>query len=140
VHDAHARLRLLLVDDLYLKETGDWLADDRADVGASVAVVPTPLIALSTDQIDAEGNAGWNPPDRSFTVRNVGIGTVNYTITSDVDWLSVNPETGDCSEEEDTIAVIFDATGLLAGTHTGQITVEDPLAGNSPQAITVVLT
>jgi hypothetical protein len=127
-------------DDLYLKETGDWLADDRADTGAIVTVGPAPLIGLSTNHISANARVCSNPANDTFSVYNAGVETLNYSITTDVGWLSVYPDAGTITDETNHIDVIYDTTALRAGPYSGSITITDEGSANSPQAITVSLT
>ena len=84
--------------------------------------------------------AGANPADRSFIVKNSGSGELTYTISDDADWLSLSPTGGTSSGESDTIIVSVHISGLAVGTHNGTITVTAPAAGNSPTTVNVSLT
>jgi len=96
-----------------------------------------PEIVLSTSRIELSVLQNSAPVTRTFTVTNVGAGTLSYQITDDRDWMSVSPEDGTSTTEADTITVTFTPTGLPIGTYTGVITVADPQAINSPQNVTV---
>ncbi|MBI4578994.1 MAG: hypothetical protein HY718_04785 [Planctomycetes bacterium] len=79
-------------------------------------------------------------PD-TFTIRNTGIGTINYTLSTTRPWLTVDPASGASTGEEDTRTVNYDTSSLLpGGPYSGTITVADPNATNSPQTIAVALT
>jgi hypothetical protein len=73
-------------------------------------------------------------------VWNSDSGTLDYTITDDVGWLSVSPTSGSSTGEHDTITVSYDTSGLTAGTYNGTITITDTSATNSPQSVPVSLT
>ena len=74
-------------------------------------------------------------PDESktfmFLIENKGYGMLHYTLSSDVDWLSLSQYSGSClgaledwddkDEISDLINVTIDTTGLAAGWYTGQI-------------------
>jgi hypothetical protein len=78
--------------------------------------------------------------DDVFTIRNVGGGILDYSITDDADWLEVSPTGGASTSEADTVHVIYHNAGLTAGAHHATIKVADPAAGNSPQTLAVTLT
>jgi len=106
--------------------------------------IPAPMIALSTDSLTPSVNLGADPPDDVFTVWNSGIDVLEYRIDVDQSWLWVTPTSGSSDGQEDAIAVSYDTTGLLAGTHNATITISDngsaPYpAVNSPQTIQVTL-
>jgi hypothetical protein len=83
---------------------------------------------------------GGNATADTFTIENTGVGTLSYTITDDVSWLSVSPSTGTSTGETDTITVNYSTSTLLFGTYVGTITISDVAAENDPQTITVNLT
>jgi len=104
------------------------------ELGAGLATLE--VIPTSIDRTVTFGN---NLPDDSFTVRNVGDGVLNYTISNNVNWLSVSSGQGTSSGELDTIKIYYDTSGLVYGYHTAIITVEDAAATNTPVIITVTI-
>ncbi|HEC94378.1 MAG TPA: DUF1573 domain-containing protein, partial [Thermoplasmatales archaeon] len=54
----------------------------------------------------------------TFEVWNNGGGTLQYNITSECDWVSVSPISGNSTGEHDTITVYIDTSGLSKGLHT----------------------
>ena len=60
----------------------------------------------------AEGTSGLTT--QSLGLINQGGGTLDWTLTTDHDWLSVDPARGETTVEEDSITVSVDATGLTA--------------------------
>jgi len=77
---------------------------------------------------------------QTFTVRNSGIRGLVYRLYSNRSWLSVDPPTGFCKSETDTITVNCSTADLPVGTHTATITIAGDLANNSPQTVAVTLT
>jgi hypothetical protein len=96
-------------------------------------------IALLPALLTPGARQGSSPPDETFTVRNSGLVTLDYTITDDADWLSVSPDAGTSTGEEDTITVHYTTTTLSPGTYTATITVADVAAENTPQTVGVTL-
>lgn len=104
-------------------------------------VQTAPVIQRSPAGFTRSVYEGDNLPDDSFSVQNVGPGTLSYSITDDVNWLSVDPPTGTSTGEVDTITVIYDTGDLaLGGPYQGIVTISDPNASNSPQTIAVSVT
>ena len=60
----------------------------------------------------------------TFTITNIGTGTLTYTIEESVSWItSITPASGDSTGETDTITVTIDTTGLSETTHDNYFTV-----------------
>ncbi len=74
-----------------------------------------------------------------FQVWNSGIGTLNYSISTDSSWVTVNPSSGTSTGEQDTIQVNYDTASLNSGTYLAKITLTDPDASNSPVQINITL-
>lgn len=86
-------------------------------------------------------NAEENLPNDTFTIqRTAGPLPVDYTITDDVDWLSVSPGSGTTTGEIDTLTISYATTLLAPGTYSGTIRIAAENAANSPLTITVNLT
>jgi hypothetical protein len=99
-----------------------------------------PTIGRSPSTLSRTAVEGSNPANQTFTVANSGDGTLEYTITDNVPWLSASPSNGTSTGETDTITVIYNTASLPAGQYSGTITISDPDATNDPQTIAVSLT
>ncbi len=110
------------------------------DILVEEGTPPPPAIALNPSTLSPSADEGTSPANDSFTVQNSGGGTLYYSITDNVGWLSVSPSSGDSTGEQDTISVQYSTSGLSAGTHNATITVSDSGASNNPQTIAVTLT
>jgi len=126
-HKWNLSLNLTMFDDVDFTATG-------GSGGGS------PTIELSPTSLSPETDEGSSPSADSFTVKNVGAGTLEYSITDDVNWLSVNPDNGTSTGEADTITVNYSTASLDPGEYEATITVTDPDATNSPQMVGVTLT
>ena len=105
------------------------------------ATLPTyPELKLSTTGLTASCTVGTNPSNQSFTIRNSGTGTLNYTLSDDAAWLAASPASGASTGEADTITISFSAAALTAGDYTATITLTAPGATNTPQTLPVHLT
>jgi serine protease len=78
-----------------------------------------------------------NPPSQSIAIANPGGGTLNWSVSSSVAWLHVNPANGQGSGN---VTVSVDTTGFSPETpHTGSITISAAGAANSPVTIPVTV-
>jgi hypothetical protein len=101
--------------------------------GAGISNAPTALSFLTT-----QGNS---PADQSFGFTNVGLGTLNYTLSTNVPWLTVTPASGSLAAGAgDTITVSVDGSGFTAGTSNATVTITDAAATNSPKTVSVSVT
>lgn len=134
-----------------------WAADGRttasgADVhtisaaGATMSFVigtgslpATPATNVTATQFQPNVDYGENVANHSFSVFNGGGGTLSYTISDDVAWLSCAPSSGTATTEADLIAVSFTTTALAAGTHNGTITIDGGSAGIKTIAVTLTV-
>jgi hypothetical protein len=100
---------------------------------------PEISVSLTSLEFSAE-EGGSNPSSKSIGIRNSGQQTLNYTISDDAAWLSVSPGSGSSTGGENSHTVSVDISGLGAGDYTGEITITDSNASNSPQTVSVTLT
>ena len=108
-------------------------------VRLSVSENPPPEISLSPAQLSFQSVVGRNPSPQYISIRNAGGGTLAYSITVDVPWMSVSPASGTSTGLPNSHRVSIDVGGLSAGTRQGRITVIAPQATNSPRQMTVSL-
>jgi len=109
--------------------------DVSLELAAPVTIERNPA-TLSFTGMQGEGFL----TDQTFTVRNSGSGTLNWSVADNADWLTLTPTSGDSTGEEDTVtARAYVSPGRAPGTHNGTITISDANAANSPQTIAVSL-
>ncbi len=83
---------------------------------------------------------GLTPDSQTFTVRNSGLGVLNYTITAPaLPWVSLSPTAGSSTGEEDTITVSYDTRNLAAGLYHVPLRITAPLADPPEAAVHVYL-
>jgi len=112
----------------------------RVDIGADEFHPQTPIIAVSPTNFDLfcpEG--GPSPQPQILSVWNSFIGTLNWNITENYDWLDVLPASGQSSGQITNVVINIDANNLQRGIYTSKLQVSDPNAVNSPQFVTINL-
>lgn len=95
-------------------------------------------IILSRDEFLFGGTTtGTHTEDQSFYISNGGEESLNWSIGSNVHWLTATPQNGTNSGK---VVVSVNSSGLSQGVYTGLLSVSAPGAVNSPQLVSVVLT
>ncbi len=82
-------------------------------------------------------SSGFTTGPQGFLIRNIGGGTLDWTVSDDAGWLDCTPENG---TNFGIVTVSVNASSLSPRTYTGTITITDANAINSPQTIAVTLT
>jgi hypothetical protein len=107
-------------------------------VTLTVAQATPPALSVSPTSLAFSGTQGGaSPAAKTLTVSNTGGGTLSWTASDDVLWLSVSPASG---TNNGTITVTPTTAGLSAGTYTATVTVDAGSASGSPKTIPVTLT
>lgn len=136
----------VVLDELFYFNQAPW--PTSADGGGHPLIrtgrsswdVPfTPCLAISESIFHKLAFTGQAPIESSFQVWNSARSTLDYSITTDVPWLSASPSNGSSTGEQDNITLNYDATGLTAGTYTGQLAITAAGAFNTPRSAAVIL-
>jgi hypothetical protein len=99
---------------------------------------PAPVLTVSPTSLSFSGTAGGSSPAaKAIDVSNTGGGTLSWTASENVSWLSLSPTSG---TNAGTITVTPSISGLAAGTYTTNITVTATGASGSPATIPVTFT
>src|SRR5215470_7060434 len=80
-------------------------------------------------------NGGTMPAAQALAVSSSGT-AFNYTISTSAAWLSATPASG---TTPGNLSVSVNPSGLASGTYTGNVTVTDAGASNSPKTVGVTL-
>jgi len=100
----------------------------------------SPTIGLSPSSLSFSAEEGGaNPATQTLTIWNSGERTLDWVISDDAGWLTLNPSSGVSTGETDTITVLVDTYGMDAGSYSGSIAVSASEASNSPRTIAVDL-
>lgn len=100
--------------------TGDHFEISALMIVPEPGAPPAPELAVSPSVIDLLESTSIG----FFNVANAGDGTLNYTVSSLVSWLAVDPSSGDVGAEPDTIQVAIDRSKLSVGAHLGTIRIQ----------------
>jgi len=137
--------------DITGMSAGDYSASitiTAPGVSNSPQIVPVSLhISLAAPEISfspesltfTAGEGSSTPANEALEIWNSGVGTLNWSLSDDAEWLSQNPTSGSSTGEHDTVAVSVDTTGMSAGDYSANITITADGASNSPQTVPVSL-
>jgi len=110
------------------------------DSTAMIPVVLTitgPLIELEPDSVGFRALIEiGSPNDQIFTILNVGTGTLDWTLTKNGNWLTVDKTSGAAGE---LISVGCDITSLLSREYEAFAIISDSGALNGPESLKVIL-
>ena len=101
-----------------------------------------PTIYLSPMSLQFSGTEmGANPQDQTIQLSNTGIGTLDWSVSDDADWLFVGPAAGSVTTGTADLVVSVDTTGLTAAEspYNAHITVSAADATNDLQTVDVTL-
>jgi len=84
---------------------------------------------------------GANPSSQVLHIKNSGQQTLDYTLSTEADWVSISPVSGTSSGQETSHTISVDKKGLTPQNenYTATITITSSQAYNNPQAVTVNL-
>lgn len=96
----------------------------------------SPILNVSPMSLGFLGTVGGSTPSaQAVNIGNTGGGTLTWTATEAVPWLTLSPSSG---TNTGSLTAMVNLVGLAAGTYTGTISVN--AAGASTQNISVALT
>jgi hypothetical protein len=126
---------------IMVKEVGEVL---HRTVPVTLTVKPNPPVISvnpSTLSVSAEVD-GRNPAPVRLTISNTGGGgTLKWTASDDVGWLSVSPAAWNVpTETPNTLTVTFNTAGLGIGTHNGNISLSAPGAAPVNVLVEIIIT
>ena len=105
----------------------------------SAAATSAATISRSPTSLSPACVQGANAVSQTFQVWNSGSGTLSYTISDNVGWLSCNVTSGTSTGTHKTVTVTYATSTLGPGTYSGTITISASGVSNSPQTIPVTL-
>lgn len=99
-----------------------------------------PVIWLSVSEASFTASQfGPNPSNQTFKVKNSGQNSLNYEISDDADWMTVEPASGVSSNQMNEHSMVIDKSRLTPqdADFTATITVTCSEAYNNPQKLSV---
>jgi hypothetical protein len=121
--------------------SGEGFPDLIAQIPVNVTVTQGPWIDLNPKTpLSFVTLRGSNPSSQTLSITNGGGGTLAWTATEDVGWLSLSPSSGSlASGQSGTVLISVVSQNLVPGSYQATVSVQDPNAGNSPQTLVVNL-
>jgi hypothetical protein len=95
-----------------------------------------PIIGLSKTSLNFGATSEITTPPQYFRIKNIGLGSMNWTLTENSTWMDCLPLSG---TDEGKITVSVNTSGMVPGEYTGTISVISSEAANSPQNLAVNL-
>lgn len=106
----------------------------------SAALAGPQVLEVSPRYLEFTGyEGGADPAAQVVSIWNSGNGPMDWTVTPDCNWVTVEPNSGASLGEVDDANIIVDINGLAEGTYNCQLTVTGSGAPNSPQVVDVNL-
>ena len=128
------------IDEVRLYNRALSAAELQADMANPVtcAAPAVPSLAVTPASLLFAGvSGGPSPAGRTLDVANLGGGSMGWTASEDVAWLSLAPASG---PNAGTVTVTPSIAGLAAGTYSTDVTVTAAGATGSPRTIPVTFT
>jgi len=107
-----------------------WAVRGGPPISPIIGYSPTSFTFTATQ-------GGSNPPNKTLSISNTGAGTLNWSVSDNATWLSLNPTSGTNSG---TVTLSVNISGLTRGIYNATITISASGATNSPVSIPVTLT
>jgi len=107
-------------------------------IGSATTVTTIAYSPLSFSFSATEGGA--NPSNQTLDIWNSGSGTLNWSVSDNANWLTLNPTNGTSTGEHDAVTLSVAISGLAADTYNATITISALGATNTPQTVPVSLT
>jgi len=98
-----------------------------------------PVIGFEPTSLSFAAEEGVNPQSQILSIKNAGVGNMPWSVSSDAQWLNLNPTIGTSSGEIDKVTVSLDISGMSPGDYSATITITAGKAPNSPQTVPVKL-
>ena len=99
---------------------------------------PSPQLSRTPPSINF-GTMGQGQTDSSaFYITNSGGGTLSWSVSESLSWISKSPSSGTTTSETDTIQVNINTAGLSGGLHSGTISISSN-GGSSTVSVSVAI-
>lgn len=101
-----------------------------------LTVLPAPVLSVTPGSLEFTSQNGAKPSSQYLLINNTGDGALNWSASSDRDWIVINKKAGTAP---DTAAVSVDITSKGAGTYSGAVTIMGHKTLSGPVVIPVTL-
>ena len=102
--------------------------------------ITNPVIWINVSEMSFTATEGGpDPSSQTLQVKNSGAGNLSYTISCDMDCVTISPTSGSSTGNVNEHTVSIDISGLSQGNYSAKITISDSNAANSPLTVSVIL-
>ena len=106
-----------------------------SDAVTCIMTVPTePTLAILTDSLDF----GYMDSAKYLYILNTGKGTLNWSMTMDSSWLSIDQSSGTISTEVDTISITVNRSAKDPGTYVENISITSNGGSDSVKCVMTI--
>lgn len=98
------------------------IINGRVDIGADEVNYEGPIIEVTPRQLNFYAIQGEpNPQAQVVSIRNNGLGLLNWDLIEDCWWLQVDPKSGQSSGDSNDVAVSIDVSGMTGGSYSCEL-------------------
>ncbi|MBD3165558.1 hypothetical protein GF324_03085, partial [bacterium] len=98
-----------------------------------------PMLEVAPQSIDWSWDEGGTAPTSAITITNTGQGVLNWSLDETIDWLSVTPESGSLTENQDVQVQLTAENFPSLGTYNETFQINAPDASPSSATVSVSL-
>jgi len=117
------------------KETKNVTVESTKTSIINFEISMQPHLLISDSYLDF----GLDSVTRSFTISNVGAGTLRYSLFTSQDWIFIDTKEGEITTETDTILVTVSRTGLSGKKDKGEIHISYYVSDDLEESLMEVL-
>lgn len=111
---------------------------DPVRVELGIEVRDQPQLAVDPNHIEKYDAVAGDPVEVEFYVSNAQWGTMDWSVSTAADWVSLAPASGTyVSGHPSLVVATLDPAGLEAGLHQAEVLIDSPRAGNAPLQLTI---
>jgi hypothetical protein len=126
----------LYVWDLPGSGESDWPMFKQNAARTAFAALPLLRASLNTPTIVSDVDAPITT-QLQMRIRNAGYDNMHWTASSNANWVTLSPNSGNSTNEVDIVTLTVKTAGLDVGTHQATITVNGGNALGSPRQLTI---
>lgn len=105
---------------------------DMAQGSVNVTVEANPQLSVTPTSLDF----GTDDTEKTIDIKNNGSGSLSWSLTEDIEWLTVDVLSGEVSSETDQVVLTINREGMDPGKYTAEITISSD-AGDKTVSITM---
>ena len=103
------------------------------------SVPEDPAIGFSPGSFSFSATEGEaNPANQTLNIWNSGDGTLDWSVSDDADWLSLNPASGNSTGEQDAVTLSVDTSGMSIGVYNATVSISASGVSNTPLVIVIL--